>query len=81
MTTTESTVLMGASGSDERKLLHDWCNLVALKGGSFAITQEYTDNWYMTYTINWPDPNASPFLSGAAEDVDTQKTCGTGEPK
>ena len=37
-------------------LLHRWCEIAAANGGSFGIDQEFSrEQWWTTYTIEWPD--------------------------
>jgi len=57
MTTTTSRVLMSGNTADpERELLRKWCDHAASNGGSFSISQSWTENqWYTTYIINWPN--------------------------
>lgn len=46
-------------------LLQRWCELSAANGGSFSIEQEWSTNqWWTTYTIEWPDGIVIP--EGAA---------------
>lgn len=51
---TISRVLMSGMCKDQHETLLKWCNICAESGGSFAVKTEYSDNWYQTYTINWP---------------------------
>jgi hypothetical protein len=54
---TVSRVLMsGNTAEKERELLRRWCEETAARGGSFSIVQEWSEQqWFATYTINWPD--------------------------
>ena len=55
-TTTVSRVLMSGNVAEpEREILRVWAEHAASNGGSFALKQEWTENqWYTTWTINWP---------------------------
>lgn len=56
MTTTVSRILFGSRSEAEGVLLREWCNEAARNGGSFSIEDEWRANqWYQTYTINWPE--------------------------
>lgn len=59
-TKTVSRVLMsGMTQEPERVLLRKWAESAADNGGSFQIDTEWRDSqWWMTYTINWPERNA-----------------------
>lgn len=59
MITTTSKVLMSKSNDAERDMLRWRCEIVASKGGSYSIETKYTDDWYVTYTINWPESVAA----------------------
>lgn len=54
---TVSRVLMGGTATEpERELLRKWADHAAANGGSFSIRQEWAEQqWYSTWTINWPD--------------------------
>lgn len=48
--------MSGTASEKERELLRRWCEEAAAMGGSFSIMNEWTEQqWYVTYTINWPD--------------------------
>lgn len=56
MTTTVSRVLLAnSSGDEDRRLLRNWCEIVAEEGGSFSIDHVFDLSWFMVVTINWPD--------------------------
>lgn len=55
MTTTTSRFLLNSSREDAKLVLRcaEWA---AMSGGSFAVTNEYTEReWYTTVVINWPE--------------------------
>lgn len=40
----------------ENQLMHRWCELAASNGGAFSLEQKWAENqWWTTYTIEWPD--------------------------
>lgn len=56
MQTISRLLMTGTPAELERELLRKWAEHAAENGGSFAIKQEWTEQqWYTTYTINWPD--------------------------
>jgi hypothetical protein len=55
---TVSKILLNQKVND---LLHRWCELAAANGGSFSVEQEWSkDQWWTTYTIEWPDGMTIP---------------------
>lgn len=55
VTTISNVLLSGSLNEPERAKLLKWCEIAAASGGSFAIETHYTSNWFIRYTINWPD--------------------------
>lgn len=55
---TVSKVMFNQKQND---ILLRWCELAAANGGSFFITQEWSvQQWWTTYTIEWPDAMKIP---------------------
>ncbi len=55
MTTSISKVLMSSCNEAEGKFLRRWCEIAASNGGSFSIETIYLTNWFVKYTITWPE--------------------------
>lgn len=59
---TTSRVLMGGNTAEaERVMVRKWAEHAAANGGSFSMRQEWTEQqWYTTFTINWPAATEQP---------------------
>lgn len=58
---TKSRIMVSPAREPERAMLLQWCHRAANNGGSFEINQEwFANDWWITYTINWPDGVIAP---------------------
>lgn len=53
--TTSRVLMTGVATAVDREIIAKWAQWAAANGGSFAVKHEWTENnWYTTWTINWP---------------------------